>query len=1564
MRCTRLFAGSFVVCLLMTPFSPAQVRQAPSRFANQMKLLPGAPAGVKTVAPEALPADAALREGWMTFLAGHPGWRAWLDLRSGVPALAAGAGIRWLEPGARATAASLEPIARSFLREHRELLGDWDDLLELEPAATIPISDRLFKLTFRQVVDGVPVDGARFEFDVEDGALIAFGARQWARVRSPRRAVIGPEEAKEAIAVYLNLPGASALVDRTAPTLLLIATDPAQLRGQNWTGRLAEGYEHVLVWRLRFAVGGEAGEWSAAVDAATGSVLSFRDELLYDQVTGGIFPIARDEVCPDGCEQPGFPMPWADVTETSQPVTYANDEGLYACQSPGASAATTLTGAYVRITDVCGAVSESAACGEDIDLGTGTGEDCSVPAGHSTGDTHAARNAFYHLNRMAETGRGWLPTNTWLQSQVGAKVNDTSACNAYWSSSAGVVFFRASAERACRNAGEIPGVVYHEWGHGLDYNDGGGYDSPVEGYADAVALLATRRSCQGQGFWVSSNCTGYGDACLNCTGTREDDYAQHLSGSPADGSWVRTYCPLTGDSPCSGSTHCEGHITAQTIWDLAVRDLPAMGLDEDSAWQLAEKLFYTSRPGTGGNEYNCASFATDGCGVMTWFHQFRAADDDDANLANGTPHAAAIYNAFARHGIACGAATDLSNRNSGTCAVVGKPDVSASPTGDQVQLSWPAVPGAASFIVLRNDLGCNHSSPIIGVVTAPEVSFIDEGAPAGRTLYYRVQARAANTACDGPVSDCVAAGVQRTAGTVRFTRVSYGCSVPLTLEVVDGNVGSSTVQVTVSSTTETSAETVALGETAPGSGRFTGSISSTSAPPQSGDGLLSVADGDALTVRYVDADDGAGGHNLERTASARADCLPPVITNVRDTLPAATAAVIEWTTNKAGDSILHWGATAPPAQQGAGALHTTSHSVSLNSLAPCTTYYYAVQTTDEAGNVALATNGGRYYRFETLQTDGRACHQGRLTLNATRYACAATVQIQLDDPGLNTDPGLAETIQVEAVSTSEPNPELLALTETGPDSGTFTGSVGLAAGAPAPDGVVQAANGDLITVACRDQDDGSGEMRVISATATADCSGPLITGLFVDQLTHTGARFRFTTDEPGSTEVEWGPTPSLGNIESRTDLVISHALDVRRSDICQTVYFRVKSTDAYGNTRIADRNGSPFVLKTWSVPGLYWRETFEGDTSGWVLDGEWQIGAPQGQGTCPWGWTDPVGAYAGAKALGQDLTGLGAHPGNYEIGTIEAATSPARTASAWTHTRLLYTAQFTQWDGAVFATYVVVNGYPMWVSSIMGRFGEAPWTTHGTDVSTYVDRRPSVSVRFEQDASTGDGTAPGWTIDEVIFKNGLLPDEAACGGCTLAPSFAGVTSAVDNDPCGGGGVTVSWGPAPAWGAGHTGTYSVYRGTTAGFPIDDAHRIAIGLTTLSHLDSAAPAGQLYYLVQAENDETCSTGPRNHGVVDDNLVYAPVMQTTSQPTPGAVGDLAVTRPSATNVRLSWTAAPNAPSYRVHRSEAPQSAGAFAHLIDTSSLAADDSGAAGDEATYFYFVRAANACGTEGP
>jgi hypothetical protein len=430
--------------------------------------------------------------------------------------------------------------------------------------------------------------------------------------------------------------------------------------------------------------------------------------------------------------------------------------------------------------------------------------------------------------------------------------------------------------------GENAGVLYHEWGHGLDQNDGGDYDSPAEGYADVNSVVLTRDSCVGRGYGDTHVCFPPGDPCLTCTSNTELDWNARASHTPATPAWVAAFCGQTAlGGPCGFLDLCESNLVGQTIWDLATRDLPATGMSLASSWQLVDRLWYTSRLGSGGNAYNCALPDSDSCFATSWYAKFRAVDDDDGNLANGTPHAAQIYAAFNRHAIACGGAGDATNQSTATCPVIPAPTLTSAPRPGANFLSWNSVPNASSYRVLRSDIGCGVAQTRIGDV-AP-TNFTDTALANGLPIYYRVQGLSGNAACDGAVSNCVTVTPQPFAAALSVDASSYACaSAVITVTMIDGNVSAPPTATLVSST-ETSPETITLIRISPGSTTFRNTITTTTAPPAA-DGLLSVRNGDTITVTTIDASDGGGGLNIPRVTTATATCVTPGVRAVADGL--------------------------------------------------------------------------------------------------------------------------------------------------------------------------------------------------------------------------------------------------------------------------------------------------------------------------------------------------------------------------------------------------------------------------------------------------------------------------------------------------------------------------------------------------------------------------------------------------------------------------------------------------------------------------------------------------------
>lgn len=805
---------------------------------------------------------------------------------------------------------------------------------------------------------------------------------------------------------------------------------------------------------------------------------------------------------------------------------------------------------------------------------------------------------------------------------------------------------------------------------------------------------------------------------------------------------------------------------------------------------------------------------------------------------------------------------------------------------------------------------------------------------------------------------------------ITFDRSKYALDATVEIFVGDRerntDPGSAeTIDVTIKSDTESAGEVVTLTETGVDEKVFAGSIPVTTASPITGDGLLSVAQNDAIRATYVDALDCAGNADASYEARAIVDANGPLITGVNEEDITGSEATIVWTTDELADSEVVWGETVPPTISESDAALVTEHGIPLTGLAECTVYYYEVRSTDEAGNLAAADNGGKYFYFETLGDFGdglQPCHAGQVTIEEDVSSCDGSVAFRVVDLDLNLDPGEVETATLEVTSTTESVPEIVTVTESGPNTSRFEGSIATGTGPAQTDGVLQTAHGDVVTVTYRDADDGTNRSSLSYATSEIDCAGPKISDVRVTSITDGRATVRFDTEEPGDTVVEWGTTPALGEVESALDLTTSHALVLDDLEGCSEVFFRVRSRDVFGHETAADDLGAPFRFASGEIPGLYWKDDFEAETTIWALGGEWEVGEPRGAGGSS-GDPDPAEAYNERRVLGHDLSGQGAFEGDYEPGTNQQAQSPTLDASTWSNTKLLLykhlqvgasdDASIWLWTGP---------GYPLYRSNGT-TVRDREYEVMSFDVSGLVDGSPTVYLQFRQQADAS-GNYSGWNVDDVIFKDGSLPDYAQCGGCAAGPSFAGVASTEDPDACAASGVRLSWEAAVAWGSGGDGTYAIYRGTTPDFVVGPGSLVASGVTGLAYTDTMAPVDEtLYYVVRAENDEACGSGPNNGGVTDDNAHAVAATDWTSRPTPVEIEGVAVELLGAAHVRVEWSGDPAATAYRVYRSTSPEPGG-FSELARTGDLRHDDLGAGADQESYFYLVRGESACGIAGP
>jgi hypothetical protein len=221
-------------------------------------------------------------------------------------------------------------------------------------------------------------------------------------------------------------------------------------------------------------------------------------------------------------------------------------------------------------------------------------------------------SAYIHVNLAKVHAKSIAPTMSFLDGKLAIHTNvaDARGCNAFWDG-ASLNFYAASAE--CDDAARIADIVYHEFGHGFHQhavipNVGQVEPSLAEGAADTLAVSITHDPKVAAGLFRGS----------------DEPLRDLTSGShwPED---------ISAADP-----HQTGLIYATAMWDLRSSFVKELGDAAGNA--LTDALFYQS-----------LRRASD---ILTVYPEMIAADDDDGDLANGTPHICAINRAFAAHGIA------------------------------------------------------------------------------------------------------------------------------------------------------------------------------------------------------------------------------------------------------------------------------------------------------------------------------------------------------------------------------------------------------------------------------------------------------------------------------------------------------------------------------------------------------------------------------------------------------------------------------------------------------------------------------------------------------------------------------------------------------------------------------------------------------------------------------------------------------------------------------------------------------------------------------------------------
>jgi len=542
----------------------------------------------------------ALRHGsqWTALTQGElAGWQARFDETTGLPWSAWGPGIQL---GQLTDAASVDHAVRRFLDRNPLLAGVKQSELALGRAFFNP--DRnAWVVRYDQILDGRanPQDpslvGAEADFEhfVAHGQPVVWRGGLELGIQHGRVSWIGVRTHPEATA-------AAPLVSAQEAVHIAITEGPEPDRAHDVDGAArvvvpVQGNDG-LVYRTAWMVRSHTG------GDLPGSWVSF-----VDVENGELFNVYNEVRYLDGTlyAEHDERSPGSGLIES--PLT-----GVRVTGTEGGSAFTDASGDF----SVGGMASATLTNGADFGVYNDDGSNASLTWSAETvswttdSATIAELDTYVFLTMVQAWAKIYANDIGIVQDGMTAYVNLNSTCNAYFDGN--VNFFQAGS--GCNNTGRIKDVIFHEWGHGMHMYAAGTYyvDGSVgEGVSDVVAMLGTDDNIMAPYF--QTNGSGIRDLAPNRS--YPDDLVDEV--------------------------HYDGLIFAGAMWDW--RNIAEDELGYEDALALVSRVTVDAmmqNPTLAGT-YDAVVFA----------------DDDDGDLANGTPNICGLIDAFGQHGLGPGGGT-------------------------------------------------------------------------------------------------------------------------------------------------------------------------------------------------------------------------------------------------------------------------------------------------------------------------------------------------------------------------------------------------------------------------------------------------------------------------------------------------------------------------------------------------------------------------------------------------------------------------------------------------------------------------------------------------------------------------------------------------------------------------------------------------------------------------------------------------------------------------------------------------------------------------------------------
>ena len=527
---------------------------------------------------------------WSHFVTVRGGaWQAAWDVATGVPNRIWGQGIP--APGAVENAAVAEQLARRILADHLGLLAPGATLDDFELVSN-HFDGTTRSIGFYQRAGGRRVVGGQISFRFKNDRLFVIGseALPYVSVAVPRTKLAKPAMRQRAMG--------------TLRSELALPAAPVSELGEEVVLPLVADHG-VLGYRLARPAtidGGADGRYLGYIDVATGAVLAVRQLNTY--ATGTVMYNTVDRYPWDGRARVSWPAARTHLTVNGAGQTTTSDGVVTWSPDTPTSVQTSVTGDLVTVVNKADG---NALATATLDIAPG-GQLVWNAAGNEHDD--AQINTYIATGIAKEYVRQHIdPAMPKIDEQMTANVNIAQNCNAFFDGKS-INFFQSSDQ--CQNTGLLHDVVFHEFGHNLHTAEiipgVGDFDGAMsEGASDFLAASITGDPGMGRGFF-------YTEAAL-----RDID--------PPDKEWL---WPVD-----IAEIHHTGQIYGGVFWDL--RKQLIIDLGEGPGIALVNRLYLAT--------------LRRAVSIPTSLIEALAEDDDDGNLANGTPHECAIRAAFGRHGL-------------------------------------------------------------------------------------------------------------------------------------------------------------------------------------------------------------------------------------------------------------------------------------------------------------------------------------------------------------------------------------------------------------------------------------------------------------------------------------------------------------------------------------------------------------------------------------------------------------------------------------------------------------------------------------------------------------------------------------------------------------------------------------------------------------------------------------------------------------------------------------------------------------------------------------------------